>query len=100
MAIAVVQEFKGGTLSQYDEVVERMGFDHAGQGAPGCLFHWAAQTEDGLRITDVWEAREQFEAFAHEQVGPRTAEVGVQGPSEITHYEVHNYLTARQAAAV
>jgi hypothetical protein len=53
-----------------------------------------------LRITDVWEAREQFEAFAHEQVGPRTAEVGVQGPSEITHYEVHNYLTARQAAAV
>ena len=100
MAIAVVMEFKGATLRQYDEVIERMGFDRGGPGAPGGLFHWVAQTDDGMRVTDVWETREQFESFAQEQIGPITVEVGVPAPPEISYYEVHNHLTARQAAAV
>ena len=94
MAIAVVLEFRGATLDQYDEVIERMGFQPNGAGAPGGLFHWVAQTDDGLRVTDVWESREIFDAFAAEKIGPITQEVGVPGPPELTFYEVHNYLTA------
>jgi hypothetical protein len=100
MAIAVVMEFKGATLRQYDEVINKMGFDRGGPGAPGGLFHWVAKTDDGIRITDVWETREQFESFAQNQIGPITAEVGVPAPPEMTYYEVHNHLTASQAAAV
>jgi hypothetical protein len=93
MAVAVQMDFAGGTLAQYDEVIEKMGFTPGGPGAPGGLFHWVAKTEDGLRVVDVWETKEQFERFGEEQIGPITAEVGI-NPGTFTVYEVHSYLTA------
>jgi hypothetical protein len=93
MAIAVVQEFEGGRLQQYDAVMSRMGFSKEGSGPPGSLFHWVAKTDTGTVITDVWQDRETFEKFAQEKIGPLSAEVGVERP-KITYYEVHNYLTA------
>lgn len=94
MAVAVVLEFKGGTLEQYDQVIEKMGFEPGGKGAPGGLFHWVTKTEDGLRVTDVWTDAETFQKFADEKIGPISQDVGVPGPPETTIYEVHNYLTA------
>ncbi len=41
---------------------------------------WVAQTDDGIRVTDVWESREQFEKFAADQIGPITQEVGIPSP--------------------
>jgi hypothetical protein len=52
------------------------------------------QTDDGIRITDVWQDRETFERFAQEQIGPLTAEVGITSPPRISYFDVHNYLTA------
>ena len=69
MAVGVVVEFRGGTLEQYDEVIQKMGFTPGGAGAPGFLFHWVEKTDDGFRVTDVWEAKEQFEQFAESQIG-------------------------------
>jgi hypothetical protein len=100
MAIAVVLKFKGASLDQYDQVVDRMGFERSGAGSPGGIFHWVTQTEDGLQITDVWESKDVFERFAQEQIGPHTAAVGITERPEITYYEVHNYLTAGQPVAV
>jgi hypothetical protein len=77
----------------YDEVIARMGFTPEGPGEPGGLFHWVATTDDGIRVTDVWQTREIFDKFAAEKIGPITAEVGVPGPPKVTFYEVHNYLT-------
>jgi hypothetical protein len=94
MPIAAVMQFKNGTLEQYDEVIARMGFEPGGPGAPGGLFHWVTATDDGLRVTDVWESAEQFQEFAETRIGPITQEVGVDGPPEVTMYEVHNYLTS------
>jgi hypothetical protein len=71
-----------------------MGFEPGGPGAPGGLFHWVTATDDGLRVTDVWETAEQFQEFADTKIGPITQEVGVDGPPQITMYEVHNHLTA------
>jgi hypothetical protein len=94
MPVAAVMEFKSATLEQYDEVIERMGFAPGGAGAPGGLFHWVTATDGGIRVTDVWETAEQFQQFAETQIGPITQEIGVEGPPEVTTYEVHNYLTA------
>lgn len=94
MAIAVEMTFSGATLEQYDAVRERMGFSEGGAGPPGALFHWVTSTDDGLRVTDVWETREQFDRFAQEEIGPHTQAVGLTGPPEIAFYEVHNYFTA------
>jgi hypothetical protein len=94
MAVAVVLEFEGATPDQYDQVIERMGFAPGGAGAPGSLFHWVTATDDGIRVTDVWESREQFEKFAEEQIGPHTAAVGIPNPPQVTFHEVHNHLTS------
>ena len=93
MAVGVQLDFKGGTLEQYDEIVKRMGFRPRGPGAPGGLFHWVTKTEDGIRVTDVWESRDIFDKFAQEKIGPISQEVGVTAPPEIQFFEVHNYLT-------
>ena len=93
MAIAVVMEFDGATLDQYDEVLVKMGLEPKGPGPKGALFHWATATPTGIRVTDVWEDREQFEKFAAEQIGPMTAEVGISGPPTMTFFDVHNYFT-------
>ena len=94
MAIAVILDFPGGTLEQYDQVVDRMGFAKGGPGPSGALFHWATKSEDGLRVVDVWEDRETFERFSEEKIAPLSREVGIAGPPRVRFCEVHNYLTA------
>jgi hypothetical protein len=70
MPVAVVMDFKDATLDQSDQVIVKMGFTPGGAGPPGALFHWVAGSEDGMRVVDVLETREQFERFAGEQIGP------------------------------
>ena len=94
MATGVQLDFKGTTLEQYDQVIQKMGFRRGGPGGPGALFHWVTKTADGIRVTDVWESREHFETFSQEKIGPITQEVGFPGPPDVQFFEVHNYLTA------
>jgi hypothetical protein len=93
MAVAIVMKFSGGTLDQYDRVIEKMGLTPGGDLPPGGVFHWVAKTDDGIQVVDVWETREQFEQFAQEQIGPFTAEQGM-SPPELTFHDVHNHLAA------
>jgi hypothetical protein len=94
MAVAVDLEFDGGTLEQYDEVAELMEYGPGGAAPSGWLFHWGALTERGLRVTDVWETKEEFERYAREKIGPFSEQVGIPGPPRITFYDVHNYQAA------
>jgi hypothetical protein len=94
MVVAVVIEFEGATLDQYDQIVELMGFEPGGPGGPGGLFHWVTRTDTGIRVTDVWESQAAFENFAREKIVPFTQQVGIPGEPVITFHEVHNYLTA------
>jgi hypothetical protein len=91
MAVAVVMDFEGGTLDQYDQVVQAMGLTPGGPTPPNALFHWATKTDTGVRVTDVWESREAFEQFAQEQIGPQTQAVGLSEP-QIAYYDAHNYF--------
>jgi len=94
MAVAVEMDFKGATLEQYDEVMRLMGFDSDPTPPPGALFHWVAETSDGIRVVDVWESREAYEKFAAEQIGPFTQQAGVPSPPETTYRELHNHMGA------
>lgn len=94
MAVAIQMDFKGATLDQYDQVLQKMGLSRQGQGPSGALFHWVVQTADGIRVVDVWRDRETFERFSHEQIEPITREVGFTDPPAVQFFEVHNYLTA------
>ena len=96
MAIAVEVTFQGdgATLENYLKSIEIMGTGPEGTHPdPGCLFHWIESTDDGLRVTDVWKEREQFENFAEKQIGPVGAQTGLPEP-QVKFIEVDNYLTA------
>ena len=90
MAVAVETTFPGATTEQYDEAIKVMGLTPGGR-HPGALFHWVAKTDSGIRITDVWETKEQWERFAEEQVRPVSEQVGFPEP-EIRYIDVHNYM--------
>lgn len=94
MAVAVELNFKGATLEQYDKVLQKMGFQHRGKGAPKGIFHWVAKTADGIRVVDVWESKEAFEKFSREQIAPYSREAGFPAAPEVRITEVYNYLTA------
>ena len=40
------------------------------QQPPGLIAHLAYRTEHGVRYVDVWESREDSEAFEHDRVHP------------------------------
>jgi hypothetical protein len=93
MAVAVEMSFKGATLDQYDQVIQKMGLTPGGATPPGAISHWVAKTDDGLRVVDVWETKEAYDQFAAEQIGPYSREVGITEAPEMRVYEIHNYLT-------
>jgi hypothetical protein len=93
MAVGVVLEFEGATLEQYDRAMELMGMQQGGPVPDGALFHWVTETDNGIRVTDVWDDRDLFLRFAQERIGPASQQAGVDAPPKITFYEVHNYLT-------
>jgi hypothetical protein len=94
MAVAIIMEFPGATLQQYDEVIKLMGLTPGGAGPAGSLSHWVAATDGGIRVVDVWSTREAFDAFAKDSIGPMTAKVGMSPPSSLEALEVHNTFTA------
>ena len=62
MAIAAEVLFPGATTEQYDASVRAMGLTLGGR-HPGALFHWATATDAGVRVTDVWESKEEMQRF-------------------------------------
>jgi hypothetical protein len=93
VAVAVDMKFKGASLDQYDQVIQKMGLRQGGEMPPGGISHWVAKTDDGVHIVDVWESKEAFEKFAEEKIRPYTQEVGITREPEISFSDVHNYLT-------
>jgi hypothetical protein len=92
MAVAIVMDFPGGTLDQYDAVLASMGLVPGGPPPDGAIFHFVTRTDNGIRVIDVWETQEQFDKFAQEQIGPQTQKAGFAGPPTMTVHEVHNYF--------
>jgi hypothetical protein len=84
-------DFRGATLEQYDEVVERMGFLPGGPSAPGSLFHWVTKTDDGIRFVDVWQDRDAYQSFVS-RCRPLFIEIGVVDVPATQFFEVHNYF--------
>jgi hypothetical protein len=93
VAVGVQLDFKGSTLDQYDQAIERLGLLPGGPSAPAELFHWVTETDEGFRVIDVWESREAFEEFLQTKILMVSSEVGVTAPPEIQYFDVHNYFS-------
>lgn len=53
-----------------DEIYTRIRDDIGPQIAPGMIAHLAYKTEAGLRYIDVWETKEDYDAFERDRLHP------------------------------
>jgi hypothetical protein len=77
------------TTEQYDESVRRL--EEAGVFPPdGMDYHICFGTEGNLRVSEVYDSREQFEAFG-ERLMPILADIGIE-PGKPEVLDVHNIV--------
>jgi len=77
------------TAEQYDDVVRRL--TEAGVFPAGGLdYELCFGSEGNLKVSQVWDTREQMEAFG-ERLRPILTEVGI-NPGEPEVLEVHNII--------
>lgn len=94
MSVMVVIYVKGGKLEQYDQATKEVfgGTLQPSQLPEGLLAHVAAATDDGVKIVDVWESKDNFEAFGAKLMPAlQHAQFSSVEPK---FYEVHNFLKA------
>lgn len=78
------------TTDQYDETIRRL--EQAGDFPPdGLEYHVAFMaTDGGLRVSEIWESQQQFEAFG-ERLMPLLNEVGID-PGQPEILQIHNII--------
>jgi hypothetical protein len=78
------------TAEQYDESVRRL--KEAGVFPPdGLDYHICFGSEGDLRVSEIWDSQEQFDAFG-EKLMPILADVGIQFSGGPEVYEVYNII--------
>ena len=93
--MSIVVRFSPSSLTaeKYDESTSKL--EEAGVQFPpeGLQMHVCFGSDGDLRVSEIWDSREQFEAFG-EHLMPVLTEAGIEFSGEPEVYEVHN-LEAR-----
>jgi hypothetical protein len=75
------------TTEQYDEVIRRL---EALGDWPPFEYHVAFKVGDQLRVSEIWESQEKFQAFG-EKLMPVLGEIGID-PGQPEVLEIHNII--------
>jgi len=89
--MSILIRFAPASLSagQYDESVRRL--EGNGQWPPdGLDYHVCFGPEGNLRVSEIWDSREQLDAFG-ERLMPVLAEVGID-PGQPELLDIHNIV--------
>jgi hypothetical protein len=77
------------TTEQYDETVRRL--EEGGDFPPdGMEYHVCFLSEGNVRVSEIWDSREQLDAFG-KRLRPVLADVGID-PGEPEILEIHNIV--------
>jgi hypothetical protein len=84
----------GATPDQYEQIRAKLGVGETPP--PGAALHIAAKTDDGkIRIVEVWDSKEQAEAFGEKVRAARVeAGFGTDTPPPIEYLELHTLVQA------
>ena len=78
------------SAAQYDETIRRLEGDGGDFPPDGLEYHIAFLVDGGIRVSEIWDSREKWEAFG-ERLMPILADVGIEpGTPEV--FEVHNII--------
>jgi len=91
MAVVMIMEWDGVTLEQYEAARKLVNWE--GDPPEGGMFHVAALTDTGLRVTDLWQSAETFQAFAEQRLMPGVQQIGIPGQPKVEIYPVHALFT-------
>jgi hypothetical protein len=97
--MSIVVRFSPVSLraEQYDATIARLNEVLGDAGPDGLDYHVCFGTDGNLKVSEIWDSREKFEAFG-EILMPILAEAGIDpGAPEI--HEVHNILRRETATA-
>ena len=90
---SVLARFKAApavTSEQYDESVRRL--EALGDWPPeGLAYHVAFRSEGNFRVSEIWDSREQFDAFG-KRLMPVLTDVGIELSGEPEMLEIHSII--------
>jgi hypothetical protein len=78
------------TREQYEEATRRLQESEEQWPPDGMEYHVFFGSEGNFRVSEIWDSREQFEAFG-ERLGPALTDIGID-PGEPEVLEVHNII--------
>lgn len=91
MAVGIRITLPGVGVEEFDRVDALI--DVRGNHPEGLIFSASGPLEGGWGVTDVWESRAHFDAFAAERIGPAVAATGASVQPDITEFPVHEYVS-------
>jgi hypothetical protein len=81
MAVAFLLEIPGFTPEQSAAVLRALGLDE--NPAAGQVMHLEGPMEGGMRIVDVWDSAEAFQAFVQERLAAAFQKAGATFPADM-----------------
>ena len=88
MSIVVRFQPSGTTTEQYEEVLRRLN-ESDNWPPDGLDYHVAFGPADDLRVSEIWDSRETWEAFL-QHLTPLLQDAGIRLEGEPEVFEVHN----------
>lgn len=79
------------TAEKYDESIRRL--EEAGVEFPpaGLDYHVCFGSEGSLRVSEIWDSQEQFEAYG-QRLMPILSDIGIEFSGEPEVFEAHNIV--------
>ncbi|MDQ6916019.1 MAG: hypothetical protein M3155_09455 [Actinomycetota bacterium] len=77
------------TIEQYDQTIQRL--EEGGDFPPdGLDYHVCFEVDGQVRVSEIWDSREQFDAFG-ERLMPVLEEAGID-PGQPEFLDIHNII--------
>ena len=89
--MSIVVRFSPANLTRemYDESVRRLEKAGAWPNPAGLELHVLFGDEGNLRVSEIWDSKEQLQAFG-DQLMPILTDIGIEFSAEPEIFEVHN----------
>ena len=93
MAILMMMEWPGVTPAQYEEVKRITNFEN--EWPDGGKAHVAAFEDGVLKVVDIWDSAEQFQAFAESKLMEAAQQAGATSQPDVKILPAHNVFIPR-----
>ena len=91
--VVTTLDVSGLTPEEYRAVLDEMGVER--NPAPGLYLHMTAPIDDGFRITEIWDSKEEFEELLVNRLVPANDALNLDRPTEIATRQLHNFFAPR-----